>query len=190
VLMGTFTKFFGAVGGYIASSKQVIDHLRRTCAGYVYSPCISTPATQQIISAIKIILGEDGTDIGKTKLSSLKQNANYFRNRLLTLGCHVLGDWDSPIIPLMLYNPAKIAAFSRECLERKLAVVVVGFPASPLLLSRSRFCISAAHTRQDLDFALKQIEEIVDLLGLRYQRKCWCACGSQSRGNTKMLDIQ
>lgn len=43
----------------------------------------------------------------------------------------------------MLYNPTKIAAFSRECYQRGLAVVVVGFPATPIVLSRTRFCVSA-----------------------------------------------
>jgi 7-keto-8-aminopelargonate synthetase-like enzyme len=54
------------------------------------------------------------------------------------LAVQVLGDDDSPIIPIMLYNPAKMPAFSRLCLERKLAVVVVGFPATPLIERPSR----------------------------------------------------
>ena len=55
-----------------------------------------------------------------------------------------------------------------QCLERHLAVVVVGFPATPLLLSRARICISAAHSRKDLAAALHVLHEVVDLLGLRY----------------------
>ena len=55
----------------------------------------------------------------------------------------------------MLYNPGKIAAFSRLTLERGIAAVVVGFPAAPLLLARARICISASHTRKDLDRALQ-----------------------------------
>ena len=60
---------------------------------------------------------------------------------------------------------------SPQCLERHLAVVVVGFPATPLLLSRARVCISAAHAREDLAAALVVLREVVDLLGLRYARK-------------------
>jgi len=86
ILMGTFTKSFGAVGGYIASSKETIAYLRRTTAGSVYSQSISPPACQQCISAIKIILGEDGTDIGKKKLRQLKENANYVRRELNRIG--------------------------------------------------------------------------------------------------------
>lgn len=88
----------------------------------------------------------------------------------MDMGLHVLGHFDSPIIPVMLYNPTKIAAFSRECLKRGLAVVVVGFPAVPILMSRARFCISAAHTREELDRALAEIEEIASLLKLKYNK--------------------
>lgn len=115
-------------------------------------------------------MGEDGTDIGKNKLRSLRDNSNYVRMRLNDMGLHVLGHYDSPIMPVMLYNPTKIAAFSRECLKRGLAVVVVGFPAVPILNSRARFCISAGHTRDDLDRALNEIDEIADILKLRYAR--------------------
>ena len=52
----------------------------------------------------------------------------------------------------------------------QLAVVVVGFPATPLLLCRTRFCVSAGHTREDLDSALAKIEEVCDTVHLRYRR--------------------
>jgi len=113
-------------------------------------------------------MGLDGTEIGRNKINSLRDNSNYFRMRLTEMGLHVLGNYDSPIMPVMLYNPTKIAAFSRECLKRGLAVVVVGFPAVPILMSRVRFCISAGHTRVDLDRALREIDEIADVLKLRY----------------------
>ena len=57
--------------------------------------------------------------------------------------------------PIMLYHPGKIASFSRLTLERGIAAVVVGFPATHLLTARARICISASHTRKDLDCALK-----------------------------------
>jgi serine palmitoyltransferase len=113
-------------------------------------------------------MGRDGTDVGKKKLRSLRDNSNYFRMRLREMGLQVLGQYDSPIIPVMLYHPCKISGLSRECLKRGLAVVVVGFPAVPLLMSRARFCISAGHTRADLDKALKEIDEIADILKIRY----------------------
>eukprot|EP00565_Helicotheca_tamesis_P006583 CAMPEP_0185736318 /NCGR_PEP_ID=MMETSP1171-20130828/27513_1 /TAXON_ID=374046 /ORGANISM="Helicotheca tamensis, Strain CCMP826" /LENGTH=631 /DNA_ID=CAMNT_0028406881 /DNA_START=197 /DNA_END=2092 /DNA_ORIENTATION=- len=170
ILMGTFTKSFGGMGGYIASSKDVIDYLRQKCAGSAFHNSLSPVVCQQIITSFKVIMGEDGTNIGKRKLASLRDNSNYFRMRLVDMGLHVLGNYDSPIMPVMLYNPTKIAAFSRECFKRGLAVVVVGFPAVPILMSRARFCISAGHTREDMDKALKEIEEVADLLKLKYAK--------------------
>jgi len=170
ILMGTFTKSFGAMGGYIASSNAVITMLREKCAASAYHNAISPVVCQQIISSFSVIMGRDGTNIGKQKISALRDNSNYFRMRLHDMDLHVMGHYDSPIMPVMLYNPTKIAAFSRECLKRGLAVVVVGFPAVPILMSRARFCISAGHTRQDLDRALEEIDEVVDILKLRYDR--------------------
>lgn len=113
-------------------------------------------------------MGRDGTDIGKKKLQTLRDNSNYTRMRLEEMGLVVLGHYDSPIIPVMLYNPPKIAAFSRECLKRGLAVVVVGFPAVPVLLARVRFCISAGHTRDELDRALAEISDVATSLQIRH----------------------
>jgi serine palmitoyltransferase len=174
IMMGTFTKSFGAVGGYIASSHEVINYLRTACMGIMYSQGITPPAAQQVISCMKIIMGEDGTDLGKRKLYALRTNANYFRKRMKEMGCHVLGDEDSPIVPVMIYNASKNPCFSRECFLRGVAVVVVGFPATPLLLSRTRFCISAAHTREDLDQALDTISDIAAEVGIKYNKPfCW-----------------
>ncbi|CAI7880472.1 unnamed protein product, partial [Closterium sp. NIES-54] len=102
------------------------------------------------------------------KLAQLRENCNWFRGELQRLGLEVLGDEDSPVMPIMIYHPGKIAAFSRECLKRHVAVVVVGFPATPVLLGRARICISAAHTRADLEYALKVLDEVADLVGLKY----------------------
>jgi serine palmitoyltransferase len=55
---------------------------------------------------------------GKQKLASIRRNSNFFRNGLKAMGVEVLGDDDSPIIPMMLFNVSKLTVFSRECLER------------------------------------------------------------------------
>ena len=62
----------------------------------------------------------------------------------------------------MIFNPAKLPAVSRYMLSRGVAIVVVGFPATPLLTARTRVCISAAHSRADLDYALEVFEELAD----------------------------
>ena len=100
-----------------------------------------------------------GSKVGARKLRELKENSNYFRDALVGMGLHVYGDHDSPVIPVLLYNPTKIAAFSRECLKRGLAVVTVGFPATPIIKSRARFCVSA-DKRADLEAAIATIGEV------------------------------
>lgn len=168
IMMGTFTKSFGSCGGYIAGSKELIQYLKYTCPAHLYGTSISPPAAQQIVSAIKVLLGEDGSSRGAQKLARIRENSNFFRSELQKMGFEVLGDNDSPVMPIMLYNPSKIPAFSRECLKQNVAVVVVGFPATPLLLARARICISASHSRQDLVRALEVISNVGDLVGIKY----------------------
>lgn len=67
------------------------------------------------------------------------------------MGFIVYGNENSPVVPLLLYLPARVTRFNREMLERGIAVVTVGFPATKLLEARVRFCISSAHTREMLN---------------------------------------
>jgi len=166
--MGTFTKAFGSVGGYIASSKDVIDFLRHNSYSAIYGTAMAPPCAQQALAALKVIMGEDGTNEGETRLRQLHENSNFFRKGLKKLGYHVFGDNDSPIVPMMVYHPAKMPGISRTLLERGIAVVVVGYPVTPLLLARVRFCISASHTKEDLDWALKQIDDVGQMTCIKY----------------------
>jgi len=168
ILMGTFTKSFGSVGGYIAASKDVVRHLRQHSLGSVYQSGMSLPCVQMILSALDVITGADGTDDGQRRINALRENGNFFRQRLKEMGFRIIGSEDSPVIPLMLFHPAKIAGFSRAALEENLAVVVVGFPATSLLGSRARFCVSAGHTKEQLERALESISVIGDRLMLKY----------------------
>jgi len=168
ILMGTFTKSFGAVGGYISGSKELIRYLRRTSFSSIYDTSMSAPCAQMILSVLKIIMGKDGTDEGQKRIRALRDNSIFFRQKLKEAGFRILGGYDSPVIPLLLYHPCKIYAFSNECLEKNIAVVVVGFPATSLLSSRARFCVSAAHTREQLEKAVKSITHVGRQLMLFY----------------------
>lgn len=170
ILMGTFTKSFSGMGGYIAGSKDLINFIKANSAGILYHNSMSPIICQQVITAFKVIMGRDGTDIGQKKLDALRDNSNFFRQELKRIGLEVIGDEDSPIIPVMLYVPSKIAAFSRECLKRGLAVVVVGFPAVSILTGRSRFCISAGHKREDLAKAIEVLDEVADVVRIKYMQ--------------------
>ncbi|KAF2453633.1 serine palmitoyl transferase subunit [Lineolata rhizophorae] len=168
ILMGTLTKSFGANGGYIAAEKHMIDKLRMTNAGTIYGESPTPPVLMQIASALRIIIGELAPGQGDERLKRLAFNSRYLRLGLKRLGFIVKGHDDSPIIPLMLYNPAKMPAFSHEMLRRKISVVVVGYPATPLASSRARFCVSAAHTKEDLDRLLTACDQIGDVLQLKF----------------------
>ncbi|XP_076834414.1 serine palmitoyltransferase 2 isoform X2 [Brachyhypopomus gauderio] len=142
IMMGTFTKSFGAAGGYIGGRKELMDYLRCHSHSAVYATSMSAPVAEQIITSMKCIMGEDGTTIGRDRIRQLAENTSYFRQGLQDLGFIIYGNKDSPVIPMMLYLPAKIGAFGRELLKRNIGVVVVGFPATPIIESRARFCVS------------------------------------------------
>ncbi|KAG5847024.1 serine palmitoyltransferase 2-like isoform X2 [Anguilla rostrata] len=170
ILMGTFTKSFGGAGGYIGGKKDLIDYLRAQSHSAAYATSMSPPVAQQIIASMKCIMGEDGTTIGRERIHQLAENTVYFRTRLREMGFIIYGNNDSPVVPMMLYMPAKIGAFGREMLKRNIGVVVVGFPATPIIESRARFCVSAGHTRDMLDTALSAISEVGDLLQVKYSQ--------------------
>ncbi|KGO77839.1 Pyridoxal phosphate-dependent transferase, major region, subdomain 2 [Penicillium italicum] len=168
ILMGTLTKSFGANGGYIAADKVMIDQLRATNPGVYYGESPAPAVLSQIASALRIISGELAPGQGEERLQRLAFNSRYLRLGLKRLGFIVYGHDDSPIVPLLLFNPAKMPAFSHEMLRRKISVVVVGYPATPLVSSRARFCVSASHTKDDLDRVLTACDEIGNVLQLKF----------------------
>merc|ERR1712070_560117 len=115
----------------IAGSRSLIATLRRGSHGHLYATSMSPPVVQMVISSMRQIMGLDGTTLGKRRIKQLAENSKYFRERLKEMGFIVYGNNASPIVPMLLYMPAKIAAFSRMMKERGVAVVVVGFPATP-----------------------------------------------------------
>lgn len=168
ILMGTLTKSFGANGGYIAAEKHIIDKLKSTNAstamGEAPTPCV----LMQILAALKLITGELCPGQGEERLQRIAFNSRYLRLGLKRLGYIVYGHDDSPIIPIMLYNPGKMPAFSHEMLKRRISVVVVGYPATPLISSRARFCVSSAHNKDDMDRLLAACDEVGDILQLKF----------------------
>lgn len=168
ILMGTLTKSFGANGGYIAAEKHIIDKLRSTNVSTQYGESPAPCVLMQILASLKLITGELCPGQGEERLQRIAFNSRYLRLGLKRLGYIVYGHDDSPIIPVMLYNPGKMPAFSREMLKRRISVVVVGYPATPLISSRARFCVSAAHNKDDLDRLLAACDEVADVIQLKF----------------------
>ncbi|KAI1451176.1 hypothetical protein ABKA04_000109 [Annulohypoxylon sp. FPYF3050] len=168
ILMGTLTKSFGANGGYVAADKHIIDKLRSSNAATMLGESPTPAVLMQIMASLKIISGELVPGQGEERLQRIAFNSRYLRLGLKRLGLIVYGHDDSPIIPVALYNPAKISAFSHEMLKRNISVVVVGYPATPLISSRARFCVSAAHNKDDMDRLLAACDEVGDILQLKF----------------------
>lgn len=160
IMMGTLTKSFGATGGYIAADKVLIDKVKLVNYANLYCESASPPVLAQINSSLLTISGVIKPGEGNERLQRIAFNSRYLRLGLKRLGFITGGFDDSPIIPIMLYNPAKMPAFSRLMLERDIAVVIVGYPATPLTSSRVRLCVSASLTKEDLDRLLREIDDI------------------------------
>ncbi|XP_051000885.1 serine palmitoyltransferase 3 [Acomys russatus] len=168
VYMGTFTKSFAATGGYIGGKKEIVDYVRTQSHSGAYATSMSPVIAAQTIRSLKILMAY-GMDLGGwDRVKQLETNIKYFRKRLIEMGFILYGNDNSPIVPVLLYMPAKVAAFARYLLKKKIGVVVVGFPATALAESRARFSISSAHTREMLDTVLEVLDKLGDLVNVKY----------------------
>ncbi|KAF0300759.1 Serine palmitoyltransferase 2 [Amphibalanus amphitrite] len=171
IMMGTFTKSFGAAGGYIGGSRALVDHLRAHSHSAAYALAMPPCVVQQVIASMEIILGRDGTDLGRRKIDTLARNSHYFRQRLRQMGFIVYGNDDSPVVPLMSFFVSKTAALYRRLKEHGVATAVIAYPATKLTEARARFCLSASHTRQQLDYVLSVVDKVGDELELKYSQQ-------------------
>ena len=154
VLSGTFGKALGgAVGGYIAGKKYLVDLLRQKSRTYMFSN--SVPPSVIIASMRALDLLKEEPEL----LKKVKENADYFRTGAKKLGFEVL-DGEHPIVPVMLGDAKITQAVSKKLLEKGLYVVGLWFPVVPEGTARLRFQISAAHTRKQIDRALQILQEV------------------------------
>ncbi|XP_023934963.2 serine palmitoyltransferase 2 isoform X2 [Bicyclus anynana] len=166
VLMGTFTKSFGAAGGYIAGAARLVDAVRARGHAHAYAHAMAPAVCAQVLAAMRAI----AAPAGELRVRRLRDNTRHFRRRLRAMGVVVFGHEDSPVVPMLVYTFSKMAATVERLTARGVATVGVGFPATPLNKARIRFCLSAAHSRAQLDRCLDAVQQVVDELGLRYAR--------------------
>ncbi|MFA6256763.1 MAG: glycine C-acetyltransferase [Candidatus Paceibacterota bacterium] len=153
VLSGTFGKALGgAVGGYIAGKKEIIELLRQKSRTYLFSN--SLPPSVVIASMKALDLLKERPEL----LKKVKENADYFRTNAKKLGFNVL-EGEHPIVPVMLGDAAKTQEMSKKLLEKGIFVVGLWFPVVPENTARLRFQISAAHTKEQIDRALAVLSE-------------------------------
>lgn len=154
VLSGTFGKALGgAVGGYIAGKKEIIELLRQKSRTYLFSNSVPPSVVMASIRALDLL--QERPEL----LAKLRDNSEYFRTGAKKLGFEVL-DGIHPIVPVMLGNAAKTQEMSGKLLEKGLFVVGLWFPVVPEGTARLRFQISAAHTLEQIDQALKILSEV------------------------------
>ncbi len=160
VITGTFGKALGgASGGFTSGRKEIIDMLRQRSRPYLFSNTLAPAIAAGSLKALELL--SRSTDL----LDRLRDNTQYFRQRITETGLTVLPG-EHPITPVMLGDAALAQEMSRRLLEKGVYAIGFSFPVVPKGLARIRTQVSAAHTHQDLDFAVEKFAEVSKELGL------------------------
>ena len=160
IITGTLGKAMGgASGGYVAARAQVVELLRQRSRPYLFSNSIAPPVVGATLRALSLIEGSDELRRG------LRDNTAHFRSRMTELGFDVLPG-DHPIVPVMVGDAALAGRFSDALINRGVYAVAFSYPVVPQGLARIRTQMSAAHTIEDLDFAIDQFVAARDEVGL------------------------
>ena len=157
--VGTLSKAFGIVGGFIAGKKALIDYLKQKARPFLFSSSLSPAETAAATAAVRKLSSSDEL------VQTLWSNAGYFKERLKSLGFDT-GHSETPITPVMLYDATLSSNFSKRLFEEGIFASSIGFPTVPRGKARLRIMISAAHSRKDLDFAISKFEMIGRELGV------------------------
>jgi glycine C-acetyltransferase len=147
VEIGTLSKAFGVIGGFVAGKSMIIEHLRQKGRPFLFSSAL-TPADVAACSAAVDIL-ESSDDL----VQKLWSNARYFKKRMQEAGFNT-GRSETPITPVMLGEAKTAQEFSRRLFEEGVFAMAIGFPTVPMGKARIRVMISATHSEQDLDFGI------------------------------------
>ncbi len=158
VITGTLGKALGgASGGYTSGRKEIIELLRQRSRPYLFSNTIAPPIAAGSIKALELLSGS-------TELrDQLEINTRYFRSAMEKAGFNILPG-EHPIVPVMFGDASVAVQFADRMLEKSVYVVAFSFPVVPKGKARIRTQISAAHSREDLEFAVAKFIETRDEL--------------------------
>ncbi len=156
--VGTLSKAFGVVGGFVSSKSMVIEFLKQKARPFLFSSALTIPDTLAAIKAIDIILNSDVVE-------RLWENTRYFKTEMMKLGFD-LGNSQTPITPVMLYEESLTQEFAKMLFEEDIFAMPIFYPTVPKNKARIRVMISAMHTKNDLDFALEKFQKIGKKLGI------------------------
>ncbi|MBQ3861603.1 MAG: glycine C-acetyltransferase [Clostridia bacterium] len=154
IITGTFGKAMGgASGGYTAARQPIVDLLRQRSRPYLFSNTLAPAICAATLKTIDLL------EASTALRDKVHENARYFRAEMEKLGFDLLPG-EHPIVPVMLYDPHVAQEFARRMLEKGVYVVGFCYPVVPKGRDRIRTQISAGHTKEDLDFAVKCFGEV------------------------------
>jgi len=154
IITGTLGKALGgAMGGYTTAKKEIIEILRQRSRPYLFSNSLA-PAIVGASLKVFELLEKDTTLRDK-----LEWNTNYFKEGMKKAGLEII-DGDSAIVPVMLYDAKLAQTMADELLKKGIYVIGFFFPVVPKEKARIRVQLSAAHTKEHLDKAIKAFEEV------------------------------
>ena len=158
IITGTLGKALGgASGGFTSGRKQIVDLLRQRSRPYLFSNTIAPPVVAASLKALELLSAS-------TELrDKLEENTKFFR-AALTEGGLTIKPGVHPIVPIMIGDAGKSQKFAARLLEKGVYVIGFFYPVVPHGTARVRTQVSAAHSREDLEFATKAFAEVNDEL--------------------------
>ncbi|HHR85959.1 glycine C-acetyltransferase [Candidatus Bipolaricaulota bacterium] len=156
---GTMSKAFGVVGGYVAGSSELVEYLRQRARPFLFSSATTPPDVAACIAAVDILQETDAP------VKRLWDNAKYFKAEMQSLGFDT-GHSETPITPVMLGEAKTAWDFSKRLFEEEIFATAIAFPTVPQGKARIRVMLSAAHSTDDLDFALEKFAKVGKELGV------------------------
>jgi len=157
--VGTLSKAFGVMGGYVTGSKTLIDYLKQRGRPFLFSTGLTPADTAAAIAAVDVLLKSD------ERVVKLWDNAAYFRKGLNEAGFDT-GKTETPITPVMLGDEKLASEFSKELYARGIFASAIKYPTVARGKARIRCMLSAAHEKADLDFAVATFVEVGKMLGV------------------------
>lgn len=151
--VGTMSKAFGVVGGYVAGNKRITDYLAQKGRPFLFSSAVTAADVAACIASV------DSLNTSDTLVKQLWENTAFFQNKMKQAGFD-LGRTRTPITPVII-GDAKIARdFSQKLFEEGIFAQAIGYPTVPMDKARIRVMISAVHNQGDLAWAAERFEKI------------------------------
>ncbi|NLG28198.1 MAG: glycine C-acetyltransferase [Chloroflexi bacterium] len=159
VEMGTLSKAFGVVGGFLAGKTLVVDYLRQRARPFLFSSAVTAADTAACLAAVDVL--EASTEL----VERLWDNTRYFKKEMAGMGLNT-GHSETPITPIMLGDTKLAKDYSRRLFEEGVFAMALGFPTVPRDLARIRVMMSAALTKADIDYGLERFRKVGRELGV------------------------